>query len=756
MLSICVITRDECEKLDRLIRSLEGFKGEIVVVDTGSVDDTLVMLKEHKNNTKKYPEIKIEQFTWIDDFAAAKNYAAGKASNELVMILDSDEWLTSDLSALSEEKLKRDAVGRIKRHNIIKVAGETRINDEWINRIFSKELYEYRGKIHEQLVKKGCSEDEIYDTYLTGVEIDHDGYAGTTAEKQKKSRRNIELLILELTETGYDSKKSLGELDDEYYLQEKKVPYILYQLGKSYYMAGEYSQAAFYLGEALYFDLDERLEYVIDLVECYGYALINCGKAKDALLLAGVYDSFGGSPDFRFLMGYIYMQNAMFDEAIASFESACKLHTPRMQGTDSYLSYYNCGVIKEVLGDLKAAGEYYKKAGEYAPAKEGIKRIERGNEDPYLIIYGVRYCYNILNEILKGIENALKRKGYRVETYDEQEGDIAGLSKYVGKTYKGIFAVQTYLYSVYLEQSEKFLFDEIHGPKYNIVLDHPGWLKHLFERLPKDTHVLTHDANYRAFVEKYYKAVDRSIHFPMASDARAKNDIRKKYDVIFIGTYGDYREKYRQIYEIANPFVRHLANRYLLEMRKDTTLTAEDAFARALKYYGKECDDDTFLELFSAMNPVLSCVMYYYREKVMHTLLDGGVILDIWGSTWKKSPFASHTNLRIHEDVTREDSLAIMESAKISLNIMAWHKGGFTERMADTMAQRALLVTDKTTFFDTADDAGVEQFSLDDIAALPGRIKELLTDEETLYGMIEEGYNNAIKNHTWDVRIEQI
>ena len=67
---------------------------------------------------------------------------------------------------------------------------------------------------------------------------------------------------------------------------------------------------------ALSFDLNSQLEYVIDMVEAYGYALINSKQADKALFLKIYMMKFGKTADFKFLMGLIYMNNEMFDKAI--------------------------------------------------------------------------------------------------------------------------------------------------------------------------------------------------------------------------------------------------------------------------------------------------------------------------------------------------------------------------------------------------------------------------------------------------------
>ena len=156
-----------------------------------------------------------------------------------------------------------------------------------------------------------------------------------------------------------------------------QIPYLLYQLGKSYYMLGEYGVACEWFAQGLSFDLNPELEYVIDMVETYGYALINSGQEQTALFFENIYDEFGKSADFQFLMGLIYMKNARFTEAVREFEKAAGHAECRAQGVNSYRANYNIGVIYECLGKKEEALAYYRKCGGYAPAEERIRELGR-------------------------------------------------------------------------------------------------------------------------------------------------------------------------------------------------------------------------------------------------------------------------------------------------------------------------------------------------------------------------------------------
>ena len=376
---------------------------------------------------------------------------------------------------------------------------------------------------------------------------------------------------------------------------------------------------------------------------------------------------------------------------------------------------------------------------------------------PILFYYGVRYCYNILNYILKQFEDALKRRGVRTVAYDEQEEDVEGVSRFCGKRFWAIIGVQSYLFSVFLKESGQYLHDRICAPKFNFVFDHPIWLREQLEHAPADYYVLTHDANYQDFIQAYDPNVSGSVLFPLAADANplAKPYEEREHDVVFIGTYGDYRMKCRQILE-CRPQIRHLAAAYLQMMRKHPNLTAEDALQQTLETRGIFMEKEEFLDVFFQLKPVIQAVMYYYREKAIKSLLDTGIAVEIWGETWRQAPFADHALLTVHEDITPEDSQEIMGNSRIALNVMAWHKGGFTERMAGCMRAGAVLVTDQTTFCDGVFENGenVVMFDLKDIGQLPEIIKSLQSDTAYAEKLASLGKQYADTYHTWDKRAE--
>ena len=87
-LSLCMIVKDEAKTLGRCLNSVKSFISEIIIVDTGSKDET-------KEIASKF-NAKIYDFKWINDFSAARNFAFSKATSDYIMWLEGDDYINDD------------------------------------------------------------------------------------------------------------------------------------------------------------------------------------------------------------------------------------------------------------------------------------------------------------------------------------------------------------------------------------------------------------------------------------------------------------------------------------------------------------------------------------------------------------------------------------------------------------------------------------------------------------------------------------
>ena len=83
-----MIVKNEYDVLARCLDSAKGIVDEIIIVDTGSMDNTKAIAKDYTD--------KIYDFEWIDDFSAARNYSFSKATMDYILWLDADDVILKE------------------------------------------------------------------------------------------------------------------------------------------------------------------------------------------------------------------------------------------------------------------------------------------------------------------------------------------------------------------------------------------------------------------------------------------------------------------------------------------------------------------------------------------------------------------------------------------------------------------------------------------------------------------------------------
>jgi glycosyltransferase involved in cell wall biosynthesis len=143
-ISVCIIAKNEEAHLPRCLDSLRRYGFELVVVDTGSTDRTKEIALEYG--------AKVFDFTWINDFSAAKNYAAEQASHNWILSIDCDEYVTK-MDLLEIRRLIKEFpryVGMLEIENEM-LGGEKRTYTTKLVRLYPKKHFHFVGEIHEQV-----------------------------------------------------------------------------------------------------------------------------------------------------------------------------------------------------------------------------------------------------------------------------------------------------------------------------------------------------------------------------------------------------------------------------------------------------------------------------------------------------------------------------------------------------------------------------------------------------------------------------
>jgi glycosyltransferase involved in cell wall biosynthesis len=96
-LSCCIITHDEGDRIERCIAAALKIADEVVIVDSGSTDDTVQKAKSLGAKVYHNP--------W-DGFGPQKRFAEECATNDWILNLDADEVLTDELAREIEELMR--------------------------------------------------------------------------------------------------------------------------------------------------------------------------------------------------------------------------------------------------------------------------------------------------------------------------------------------------------------------------------------------------------------------------------------------------------------------------------------------------------------------------------------------------------------------------------------------------------------------------------------------------------------------------
>ena len=210
-LGLLMIVKNERENLERMLPQLAPCFDEIVIVDTGSTDNTRVIAEK--------AGARVFDFAWIDDFSAARNFGLSKAGADYLLWLDADDRLDPRAVAHLRENLS-DA----RKAFLLRVASGAGGSGEFLQlRVFPNiEGIEWEGRVHEQIFPS-LERNGLSSQTLPGIVITHTGYEDQ-GEIREKSRRNAALL----------EKDRAIRPDD---------PYVLQHLAQAYGVLGEIDRA---------------------------------------------------------------------------------------------------------------------------------------------------------------------------------------------------------------------------------------------------------------------------------------------------------------------------------------------------------------------------------------------------------------------------------------------------------------------------------------------------------------------------------
>ncbi|MFR3194159.1 MAG: glycosyltransferase [Waltera sp.] len=206
-ISMLISGRDEMEKsLNSLLYFKNAFPTEIILVDTGCNEKQRALAEQYAD--------KIINFTWCNDFGAARNAGLKKAQGEWFMYLDDDEWFENPQEIISffttGEYRKYNSASYIVR-NYMDPYGNNYVDSYPSRMVKLNSTIHFVGKIHEYL-----------DPFLEPRKefnnfVHHYGYVyKNEQERIKHAWRNIQPL-LEIRKEYPGDPRWIMQLDQEYF-----------------------------------------------------------------------------------------------------------------------------------------------------------------------------------------------------------------------------------------------------------------------------------------------------------------------------------------------------------------------------------------------------------------------------------------------------------------------------------------------------------------------------------------------------------
>ncbi|NSW90067.1 MAG: CDP-glycerol glycerophosphotransferase family protein [Firmicutes bacterium] len=377
-LSIGMMVKNESKHLEKCLESLKPImnkvKSELIIIDTGSEDNTVEI-------AKKYTD-KVYYHKWNNNFSEIRNMTVKYSKGEWFFFIDGDEILENPgemIHFLNSNICNKYNSACVLLKNIMQDKDDASYAVTMILRLFKKDKdFRFKGAVHEQPQYK----NPIYALNTTLV---HYGYISTDKVlMERKFRRNTEILKSELNK----------EPDNIYIWYQISASYGMY---KNYEKALEYALKAYEIAKKKNMTLHNRMYIYTHLMMMY-YANEKYDKVEEICREAlSVKD---GYIDLYFYMASAQKMLMKNEEAIRSYYkylSLLDLYRKKQLDTikDNAVAHYSLDKANYAFGDLCVL---YERTANYEKILEYAKKIDDINVLSS-VFYQIISAYLKLNSI---------------------------------------------------------------------------------------------------------------------------------------------------------------------------------------------------------------------------------------------------------------------------------------------------------------------------------------------------------------------
>jgi len=334
-LSLCAIVKNEEATLLRMLSSVKGVVGEMVVLDTGSSDRTPEIAREFG--------ARVYEFEWCDDFAAARNECLKYAQGDWILVLDADEVLVPEIAPQIQQAIKSDRLLLIEL--IRQEAGASQSPYSLVSRLFRNRpdirfSRPYHAMVDDSVAEILKRESNWKIASLPNVAIWHSGYqsrAISAKNKFQKAQAAMERYISYYPNDAYACSK-LGAL----YVETGQVQRGINLLTRGLTAAANADSILY----ELHYHLGIAYRQQQNLVKAKQHYQAAVNTEVLPALKLGAYNNLG---------------NLLKDEgdlkgAEMAYKAALKIDPGFAAG------HYNLGMTLKAMGNLSDAIAYYRQA----------------------------------------------------------------------------------------------------------------------------------------------------------------------------------------------------------------------------------------------------------------------------------------------------------------------------------------------------------------------------------------------------------
>lgn len=338
-ITLCMIVKNEETSLPRCLDSVKDVVEEMIIVDTGSTDATIDIIKAYGAN--------LYRFEWNNNFSTARNYGLQYVKTDWIISLDADEVLAKEI--VPEIKAGIKSPQNLLINFLRQEVGANQSPYSLVSRCFRRhpQVYfnrPYHSMVDDSVIKLLTVEPDWQIIEIDKVGIYHYGYQpGAISSLDKDTRARI--------------------IMEGFYRENPEDAYVCSKLAGIYIKSGEVEKGISLLQQALNFSTTPHILFEIH------YHLGNAYTRRESIPLAlEHYEQAIEQPISDILKLGAYNNLASLMQALGDSETGIKIYREAISIDPGFaLGYYNLGMTLKQIGRYLEAIEAYQKAIELDP-----------------------------------------------------------------------------------------------------------------------------------------------------------------------------------------------------------------------------------------------------------------------------------------------------------------------------------------------------------------------------------------------------